>query len=362
MTITTSPSNQVESIKNLKNKKEKISLLSALKKVPTSLRTSELLKLIGENKKEEKLEVPKWDIASKAIIISFPKGERYSVLKLLKNNFDIQLTAPQIESLKTCLLEDPSFYKLLPFTQKKFLESFLTQPIGKKITSSRAQALIQSKINASKVSKENHIQDFLRKFSCKNKNDQINLFLQFQQSKPKFLTEYLKSAHNIIELFRCISETSLSCYFKLPIIDYAIDKALFSWDHVLSMLKTFDNRGVYLFIDHLLTRNKITETIDIEQLKLLLLGKDFEKRLDFFNMLKAKQLIPSEITASDIKLVELFPNLEDQLNNNIQQRPLFFINKAQEYKRSLAPIEEECDESNSKKSKLEANRYLSRRI
>lgn len=197
------------------------------------------------------------------------------------------------------------------------------------------------------------ISKILRKFSCKNKNDQFNSFLQFQKNNPKLLTEYLKSVQNIIELFRCISETSLSCYFKLPIIASAIDKALFSWNDVLSMLKTYDNRDVYLFLDHLLIKNKLTEIIDIEQLKLLLLGKDFEKRLDFFNMLKAKQLIPSEVTTSDKKIVELLPaNQEEQFTNNIQQRPLFFRNKAYNYNSSLPRIEEEYELYESKKLKL----------
>ncbi|TLY48012.1 MAG: hypothetical protein E6K54_03405 [Gammaproteobacteria bacterium] len=392
-TITTPRSNQIKSVKNLKNHNEKISLLGTLKKVSPSFRTSELRKLIDDEK--EKLETPKWGIALKAIIILFPKEERYNALKLLKNNFDIQLTGPQIEGIKTCLLEDAAFYKLLPFSQKKFLESFLAQPAGKQMTPARDQKifknnanrlnnqknedskqtpqknfvlknpiqkpLTRSKNNASKVFKENHFQDFLRKFSCKNKNDQFNLFLQFQQSQPELLKEYLKSTQNIIDLFRCISETSLSYYFKLPSIASAINKANFSWDDVISMLKTYDNQGVYLLIDHLLTRNKLSETIDIQQLKLLLLGKDFEKRLDFFNLLKIKKFIPSEVTISDIKLVELFPNLEEQLNNSRQQQsPLFFWNKAFKRGLSLDTIEEECDES--KKFKSASNQYLSRRI
>lgn len=133
-TITISGSNQGKSTKNLKNKNEneKISLLSTLKKVSTSLRTSEFTKLINK----EELEIPKWGIVLKPILILFHRDERYSALKLLKAKFNIQLTAPQIESVKTCLLEDPFFYKLSPFTQKNFLESFLTQPVEKKTTSS----------------------------------------------------------------------------------------------------------------------------------------------------------------------------------------------------------------------------------
>jgi hypothetical protein len=104
------------------------SLLYSLKKVSTLFRTSELLKLINKKKSE----TPKLGIALKAIIISFPKEERYNALKLLNDNFDIQLTSAQIEEFKSCLLEDPAFNKLLPFTQKKFLESLLVQQNGEK--------------------------------------------------------------------------------------------------------------------------------------------------------------------------------------------------------------------------------------
>lgn len=117
-TITTPRSNQIKSVKNLKNHNEKISLLGALKKVSTSFRISELQNLINE---KEKLETPKWNIALIAIINLFPKEERFDPLELLKNNFDIRLTDSEIEKLKKCLLNDPKFKRLLPSEERKFL-------------------------------------------------------------------------------------------------------------------------------------------------------------------------------------------------------------------------------------------------
>src|ERR1043165_3022389 len=239
-------------------------------------------------------------------------------------------------------------------------------------------------------------QDFLGKFSVKNKNDQFNFFLQFQNNHLKLLTECLKNPQGIIELFRCISEAPVSDYFNLPIIATAINKAFFSWTHVLSMLKTFDKHNVYLFVDHLLEKNKLNKTIDIEQLKILLIGLDGDKRSNFIDYLYSKKLISPEIKPGDfIKLAEIcifnnddvfirtnfmqeqlakipfsvedidalfssLPGLEeflvkqlnehkDQLNNNTQKyNPLFFENKE---KRQLAlPTIEECFES--KKIKL----------
>lgn len=333
--------NKFKFTKNLIN--EKKILLSTLKKVPTSLRISELLELIGENEKEEKLEVPKWGIALKAIIILFPKQERYTALTLLKNKFDIQLTIPQIEGVKTCLLQDPAFNKLLPFTQKKFLESFLPQQNGKKFISSTERknskkssfitldqnptkkSLTKSKIYVFNIPKVDEFKTFLKQFSYVNKNDQFNLFFQFQQNKPELLKKYL-TTQNIINLFQWVSEDSLPRYFKLPIIASAIKKWTFSWNDIVEMFKNSDNEGVYIFIDHLLAKDKLTQSIGIDQLKVLLIGLDYEKRLDFFNMLKSKHLI-SEINLQDSGIVELLPNQEDYWNNNIPRQPLFFWNK-----------------------------------
>ncbi|MGC1854174.1 MAG: hypothetical protein WA659_02195 [Candidatus Aquirickettsiella sp.] len=182
-TKTTARSNQFKLNENIKNENKenenkKISLLSSLKKVPTSFRMSELSKLI----KREELEIPKWGISLKAIIILFPEGNRYVALERIKDNFDIQLTASQIEGLRDCLLRDPAFYKLLPFKQKQFLENLLVQQNDEKPVSRLMQKETKDVINAAlrdtksgQINKQSQTKAFRNKllFDKKKANNEI---------------------------------------------------------------------------------------------------------------------------------------------------------------------------------------------
>ncbi|HEY2566539.1 MAG TPA: hypothetical protein VGH95_02360 [Candidatus Aquirickettsiella sp.] len=369
-TETLSRFNHVKSTKNLKNENKKISfneLLLTIKECKSNRRLEKFKALT----KQYKLNFSHLT-SLREFLYLFPKENRFELVNISEVWAQIKIKFAEIGKRP-----------VLPYNHKETL--LLLKKLGEVY----------------------NFQDFLRKFSGKNKNDQFNLFLQFQNNNLKLLTECLKSPQSIIELFRCISETPVSDYFNLPIIASAIDKALFSWNHVLSMLKTFDNRNVYLFVDYLLEKNKLNKTIDIEQLKILLIGLNCDKRSDFIDYLYSKKLISPEIKPADfIRLGEicffknddafiqtnfvqeqlarisfsgedidaLFSSLpgleeflvkqlnkhEEQLNNNIQQRPLFFGNKAYKHKRTPPTIGEECGES--KKFKSEVNQNLSRRI
>ncbi|WP_342228062.1 hypothetical protein [Rickettsiella endosymbiont of Rhagonycha lignosa] len=358
-TFTIFRSNQIKSTQNLKNENKKINF-------------NELLQAIKLNRKNVRLE--KFKALTKQYKLNFSN---------LSSLMDFLSLFPEKNQFE--LVNIPEIWAQIKI---KFAE------IGKRpgVPYNHKETLLLLK----KLDEVYHFQDFLRKFSVKNKNDQFNLFLQFQNSNLKLLTECLKSPQGIIELFRCISETPVSDYFNLPIIDTAINNAFFSWDHVLSMLKTFDNHNVYLFVDYLLEKNKLNKTIDIEQLKILLIGLNCDKRSNFIDYLYSKKLISPEIKPADFirlgkicffknddafiqtnfvqeqlarisfsgedidALFSSLPGLEeflvkqlnkheDQLNNNTPKCNLFFANKGKR-QLSLPTIEEECYEN--KKIKL----------
>ncbi len=402
---------KVKNTKNLATKEnQKPSLLNHLKKVNhSSLLLSKLQELII---KEEFKNYSLKPAELIAVIAMLPKEHHFEALELIEKKLGIQLSYLEIKKLKVHLSKEQDFSKLLSlfsrfslrkvlFTIKKCnlnvrLEKFKALAKQYKLNFSNSAPLrelfclfpeqnllelvkipevwAQIKIKFSEVGKRpalplnqketlmllkklDEIYDFqnsLNQFSVANKSDQINILLRLQAVHPKLLAEYLKTSQNITELFRWIPENSVLTYLELPFIKSAIDKVVFSWIDIVSMLKSIDNEGVYTFSNHLLEKNKITETIDINQLKILLIGLDYEKRLVFFNNLKLKQFISSEINAENVRLVELFSvNLEDQLNNNIPQAsPLFFRDKAYKHKFSLPKIEEEYERYESKKLKF----------
>lgn len=400
--------NKSKFTKNLKN--EKLSLLNYLRKLKHSSELLSTLKelLIKEEFKNYLLEPAELI----AIMAKLPKGDQFEALEHIKNNNDILLSAEDIKKLKVYLSKEHDFSQLLAsfsklsfkkllstigicnlngrlekfkalskqhklcfpisanfeeffrlFPEKNLLELIRIPEVWNKLIEINFLSLSKRSIyplnqkaalNLLKELYKISFQNFLKKFSVAIEKDQINLLLQFQQAKPKLLIEYLRTKQNIIELLRWVPENSMLICLELPSVASAINKMFFSWSDIIDMLGYIGNEGVYAFIDHLLEKNKINGTLDMDQLKILLMGDTFEKRLDFFNNLKSKQFINSEVNPTDSRLIELFPaNLDDQLNNNLQQQhPLFFRNKAYLHKFSLPSIEEEYERYESKKLKF----------
>ncbi len=410
--------NKAKAAGNLNFKKnEKQNLLHHLKKVEHSSFSLIKLKELVNQKESYGLLTSSELIAIMAML---PKEHQLDALSVIKNNFDLVLTGLEREALKKFLLKDHSssaldqysildFHKVLTnitkyrvnkrlqqiqslskqyqlffsdrenlktliscFNKKDFLNLVKTPIIWEqiiKINQGKRPVLPLNEQQAIKLLEKlklystnftifDSFQTFIKQLSITNERNQLNLLLSLQSFKPEVLMTYLKTSENIAELFRWIPENSVRRYLELPFIASAINKVSFSWNNIVDMLKNSDNKGAYVFIDYLLKENKISNPIDIEQLKILLRVLDYEKRLGFFNMLKLKHLI-SEINVRDNRIVELLPNKEDYWNNNIPQQPLFFWNKAF----NLTAITEEPNENIYENKNLnQLNRYSNRHI
>lgn len=166
------------------------SFLYRLKKAHTLLRIVEIkneeLKLI--NKKTP--ELPKLGTGLKAMIMLFPREERYNALKLLKAHFDIRITSSQVEELKNCLLQDPAFNNLLPFKQKKLLENLLVSQDEKRNISYWGQK--KGKETANPIRNKNFMQHSKQSLKVFNRNKFLQLKLSITSKSPEARINFFK--------------------------------------------------------------------------------------------------------------------------------------------------------------------------
>lgn len=286
----------------------------------------------------------------KALLMLFPDENRYAALKYIKKHFFIELSDPQMQTLRACLLRDPAFCKLLPFKQKQFLENLLIQRNIKKTISHVEQkyyknianvknqnsklfieetnviSLIQKLTEKSLLKSENvfnlssierNFETFIKQFSAASENEQFNLVLKLQQGKPELLNQYLAINMNITALFRWIPAKLAQKYLELISISSAIKKARFSWPNIENLVGS-DTQTIDLFLEYLANENKFAPMItNIEQLKLLLKMLTSETRFQFLNHPKINSIFKNRTRNMQIKdlkyFIELFPQ-NDAIN------------------------------------------------
>lgn len=136
-------------LNNIKKNNSELSLLNSLKELKSPFRIGRLPELVkccqfSSNQ-------------LKAVLLLFPKEDRYEAFKLLVKAFASKLstlTDLEREELSVFLERDPAFNKLLPFAKKNLGGSFPVQKSGKEIACSTITQNIKSNKNLIKNNKK----------------------------------------------------------------------------------------------------------------------------------------------------------------------------------------------------------------